>query len=168
MFAVSTYRQHLPSELPPAQIKKVPSLLMMWKRSASNALQTGVRKHTTLNEGKENIKQRTTSSTNHPSKTVVVGKYPVTSPRAPFVLFCLIRPHACQSSEISLFISFLGTSAWNVQYKWRTVPCAESALKTECLRYIAPQHHQRTPADSGACSVKKSMKLSLNNNLLLY
>lgn len=84
---------------------------MMWKRSSSNALQTGVRKHTTLNEGKEKNKQRTTSSTNHPSKTVVVGKYPVTSPRAPFVLFCLIRPHASQSSEISLFISFLGTSA---------------------------------------------------------
>ena len=106
--------------------------------------------------------------TNHPSKTVVVGKYPVTSPRAPFVLFCLIRPHACQSSEISLFISFLGTSAWNVQYKWRTVPCAESALKTECLRYIAPQHHQGTPADSGACSVKKSMKLSLNIIITSY
>ena len=151
---MSTNLQHLPSELSPPLIGNVSSF--PW-HSLSNALQTGVRKHATLDEGKEKIKQRTTSSKNHPSKTVVVGKYPVTSPRAPFVLFCLIRPHACQSSEIFLFfISILGTFAWNVQCKWRTVPCAESALKTESLRYIAPQHHQRTPADSSPCSVLNS------------
>ena len=65
---------------------------MMWKHSLSNALQTGVRKHTTLDEGKDKIKQSTTSSTNHPSKAVVVGKYPMTLPRAPFVLFVSFVP----------------------------------------------------------------------------
>lgn len=157
MFTVSTYRQHLPSELPPPPIKNVPSLSWCGNIPYLIPLQTGVRKHTTLDEGKEKIKQRTTSSTNHPSKAVVLGKYPMTSPCAPFVLFCLIRPHASQSSEISLFfISILGTFAWNVQYKWRSVPCAESALKTGSLRYIASQYHQRTPADRGACSVLNS------------
>ena len=91
MFAVSTYRQHLPSELPPAQIKKVPSLLMMWKRSASNALQTGVRKHTTLNEGKEKIKQRTTSSYKSPVENCCGRK--ISCNIAPCA-FCIVLSHS--------------------------------------------------------------------------